>query len=90
METIHREELKKESSLTIQNRQILVWKHGAFSQCLIETPRHRNNTFEPQIIRKRYTLVADILEDTIIGPYGCPLRFRNIFNRTLGDFRPSN
>src|SRR5690606_12386301 len=36
----------------------------------IQTPEDRQSTFEPKIIRKRETILADSLEDKIIGLYG--------------------
>ncbi len=36
----------------------------------IDTPQDRNSSFEPQIIRKRETILVDNLQDKIIGLYG--------------------
>src|SRR5882672_1736387 len=36
----------------------------------IETSRDRNATFEPELIRKRETILADTLESRILGMYG--------------------
>ncbi len=44
----------------------------------IETPRDRQSTFEPQIIRKRETVPADSLEGKIIGLYGLGMSLRDI------------
>lgn len=44
----------------------------------IETSRDRNSTFEPELIKKRETVLADTLESKIIGLYGLGMSFRDI------------
>ncbi len=44
----------------------------------LETPRDRNASFEPQIVRKRETILAEGLEQKIIGLYGLGMSFRDI------------
>lgn len=44
----------------------------------IETSRDRNATFEPDIVKKRETVLADTLESKIIGMYGLGMSFRDI------------
>jgi putative transposase len=44
----------------------------------IDTPRDRSSTFEPEIVKKRETVLADTLEDKIIGLYGLGMSFRDI------------
>jgi putative transposase len=44
----------------------------------IETSRDRNSTFEPEIVKKRETVLADTLESKIIGMYGLGMSFRDI------------
>ncbi|MEQ8476301.1 MAG: IS256 family transposase [Fulvivirga sp.] len=44
----------------------------------IETPQDRHSSFEPQIIKKRETILADNLEDKIIGLYGLGMSLRDI------------
>jgi putative transposase len=46
----------------------------------LETPRDRNGTFEPEIVKKRETILADHLEDKIIGLYGLGMSLRDISN----------
>lgn len=36
----------------------------------IETPQDRQSSFDPQIVKKRETVLADNLQDKIIGLYG--------------------
>lgn len=42
------------------------------------TSRDRNGTFEPEIVKKRETVLADSLQDRIIGMYGLGMSFRDI------------
>jgi len=44
----------------------------------IEASRDRNATFEPEIIKKRETILADTLESKILGMYGLGMSFRDI------------
>ena len=44
----------------------------------IQTPEDRQSTFEPQIIKKRETIMADSLEQKIIGLYGLGMSLRDI------------
>lgn len=44
----------------------------------IETPQDRLSSFEPQIVRKRETILADNLAPKIIGLYGLGMSFRDI------------
>ena len=61
-------------------------KNGKLSKTLkgsqgtieINTPRDRSGTFEPELVKKRETVLADSLEDKIIGLYGLGMSFRDI------------
>ena len=44
----------------------------------IETPQDRNSSFEPEFIKKRQTILAESLEDKIIGLYGLGMSYRDI------------
>lgn len=44
----------------------------------INTPRDRLSTFEPELIKKRETIMADSLEDKIISMYGMGTSLRDI------------
>lgn len=44
----------------------------------LETPRDRESTFEPDIVKKRETILADNLEKKIIGMYGLGMSLRDI------------
>ena len=44
----------------------------------LETPRDRESTFTPEIVKKRETILADNLEKKIIGMYGLGMSLRDI------------
>lgn len=44
----------------------------------LETPRDRESSFEPDIVKKRETILADNLEKKIIGMYGLGMSLRDI------------
>lgn len=57
------------------SKKTLKTSDGSFE---LETPRDRNGTFEPEIVKKRETILADHLEDKIIGLYGLGMSLRDI------------
>lgn len=44
----------------------------------IETPRDRSSSFDPQIVKKRETILAESLEHKILGLYGHGMSLRDI------------
>lgn len=44
----------------------------------IETPQDRQSSFEPELVRKRQTIMAESLEGKIIGLYGLGMSYRDI------------
>lgn len=44
----------------------------------IDTPQDRNSTFQPEIIKKRQTILQDQLSEKIIGLYGLGMSYRDI------------
>ncbi len=48
---------------------------GAFE---LETPRDRNGTFEPQIVKKRQTVITEELDNKILGLYGHGMGYQDI------------
>lgn len=44
----------------------------------IQTPTDRNSSFEPEIIKKRQTILAENLSEKIIGLYGLGMSLRDI------------
>jgi len=43
---------------------------GAYGSFELETPRDRTSSFEPQLVKKRQTLLTKELEDKVISLYG--------------------
>jgi putative transposase len=72
--------------LTVQEREKGNRKNGTSKKMIkssvgsfeLETPRDRESSFEPDIIKKRETILADSLEDKIIGLYGLGTSLRDI------------
>ena len=58
-----------------QSTKLLKTAEGSFE---LDTPRDRNSSFEPQIVRKRETILAESLEKKIIGMYGLGMSLRDI------------
>jgi len=46
----------------------------------LETPTDRQSNFEPDLVKKRQTILADNLSDKIIGLYGLGMSYRDISN----------
>ena len=73
--------IEQEDERLISNR-----KNGKVSKRLktgdgeieLVTSRDRNGSFEPDIVKKRETILADSLQDRIIGMYGLGMSFRDI------------
>jgi transposase-like protein len=57
------------------SKKLLKSSDGSFE---LETPRDRDSSFEPEIVRKRETILADNLESKIIGLYGLGMSLRDI------------
>ncbi len=50
----------------------------------IQTPSDRHSNFEPELIKKRQTILADNLSDKIIGLYGLELsRYVSPYQRNV-------
>ena len=45
---------------------------------VVNTPRDRTSSFEPELIRKRVTSLAECLESKILGMYGLGMSLRDI------------
>ena len=75
-----------EAQLDEEERQQGNRKNGKISKQLktgegtieLSTPRDRSGNFEPQIVKKRETILAESLEKKIIGMYGLGMSFRDI------------
>ena len=49
--------------------------YGAFE---LDTPRDRNATFEPELVKKRQTALGKMLDDKIIALYGLGMSYSDI------------
>ena len=58
-----------------KGQKTLRTSHG---EVTINTPEDRHSSFEPEIVKKRQTILADSLEDMIIGLYGKGLSYSDI------------
>ena len=57
------------------NSKTLKTRESVFT---LDTPRDRNSSFEPQIIKKGQTVLNEELDNKIIALYGCGMGFRDI------------
>ena len=69
------EQRKKDNRRNGQSTKLLKTEEGSFE---LSTPRDRNSDFEPQIVRKRETILSESLEKKIIGMYGLGMSLRDI------------
>ena len=51
---------------------------SGFGTFNIDTPQDRQSNFEPELVKKRQTILADNLSDKIIGLYGLGMSYRDI------------
>ena len=51
---------------------------SGFGSFDIETPQDRQSSFEPELVKKRQSILADSLSDKIIGLYGLGMSYRDI------------
>jgi len=58
-----------------KSKKTIKSESGSFD---LQTPRDRNASFEPQIIKKRQTTVSDKLEEKIIALYGLGMSYKDI------------
>ncbi|RXG29924.1 transposase [Leeuwenhoekiella marinoflava] len=52
---------------------------SGFDSFDIETPQDRQSSFEPELVKKRQTILADNLSEKIISLHGLGLSYRDIF-----------
>jgi transposase-like protein len=50
----------------------------SFGKVVIETPRDRNSTFEPQVLPKRKTVLGEALDHKVISLYALGLSYNDI------------
>ena len=59
----------------VNKKTIKDLSNGSFE---LETPRDRNGTFEPQIVKKHQTTISNEIEDKILSMYGLGMSYRDI------------
>ena len=57
------------------NKKTIKSSNGEFE---LETPRDRNGTFEPQIVKKHQTTISDEIEEKILSMYGLGMSYKDI------------
>ncbi len=62
------------------NRKTIKTDHGSFE---LETPRDRNGDFEPELIRKRQTVIGEAFENRILSLYAKGLSYIDIQGHLL-------
>lgn len=60
-----------------KSSKIVRCEQGSFE---LETPRDRNGTFEPELVKKRQTTLGKALDDKIIALYGLGMSYTDISN----------
>jgi transposase-like protein len=73
----HLDDLQRESGNRKNGKDTQQLKTSA-GTIEVSTPRDRSGSFEPEIIKKRETIMAQSLEDKIIGLYGLGTSLRDI------------
>jgi len=66
---------------TVENRRNGKMSKGvktSFGKIVIETPRDRNSTFEPQILPKRKTVLGEALDHKVISLYSYGMSYNDI------------
>lgn len=58
-----------------RGRKQMKSSHGAFE---LETPRDRNGSFEPEIVRKRQTVLGSSLDNKILSLYALGMSYKDI------------
>jgi putative transposase len=69
---------ENQSSFNRKNGKVSKTVKTSDGEIELVTSRDRNGSFEPEIIKKRETILADSLQDRIIGMYGIGMSLRDI------------
>jgi len=80
--------LEAEMSVHLKDKTVVNKRNGKGKKTLkssigsftIATPTDRNSSFEPEIVKKRQTILAENLSEKIIGLYGLGMSLRDISN----------
>jgi len=74
-EHLNEKERRKGNKRNGKGRKTVKSSAGSFE---IETPQDRQSSFEPELVKKRQTIIAESLESKIIGLYGLGMSYRDI------------
>lgn len=74
-EHLDEKERRKGNKRNGKGRKTVKSSAGSFE---IETPQDRQSSFEPELVKKRQTIIAESLESKIIGLYGLGMSYRDI------------
>ena len=69
------EELENQNRRNGKGSKTVQSPMGAFE---LETPRDREGSFEPQIVKKRQTVLNESLDNKILGLYGLGMSYQDI------------
>lgn len=61
-----------------RNGKVTKTVKSSIGEIEIQTPRDRNSTFEPQLIKKRQTVLTKELDDKILSLFGCGMSYEDI------------
>jgi len=67
--------LRPETARTAKSSKTVRSDYGSFE---LETPRDRNSTFEPELVKKRQTTLGKSFDDKIIALYGLGMSYTDI------------
>lgn len=70
--------LAKDSDTNRRNGKMSKQVKTSFGKVVIETPRDRNSTFEPQILPKRKTVLGEALDHKVISLYSYGMSYNDI------------
>jgi putative transposase len=74
----HLEDCSQSGEVNRRNGRLSKTLKTAEGPVEIETPRDRAGTFEPQLIKKRQTILNESLDEKIIGLYGLRMSYQDI------------
>lgn len=83
---VHLEKTKPENRENRRNGKMPKEIKTAYGAVQINTPRDREGSFNPEIVKKRQTVLAEGLADRIIGLYGLGQSMRDIQKYLEDDF----
>ena len=71
----HLEEKEETNRRNGKSYKTVKSEHGEFE---LSTPRDRNSSFEPQIVKKRQTILGESVDNKVISLYGLGMSYSDI------------